>query len=284
MKKIIKYFTIFFASALFMLVLSSNKASADANGNFDTSKNNISLAVYTEESTLKLRVTVKFTRGFDVDSAKYAVCDKSAGACDPKNIAPEDWKKYVSGDANSFSEKQTGTEADANPITKTYVTDVASIDVSSANREANYVIYVKTYFCSVRVLDSEGHYQPGNGCQWWHNPGENWYSSVEFKVGDVRDTNISDIEDEELQSMMDKVSDIVMSIVMPVLYAVIGVFLVVKGAILGFQIVKAADEPQVRQEKIGALKWLVIGVAIAYAATGLVHVVTGVISGAFNFS
>ena len=84
--------------------------------------------------------------------------------------------------------------------------------------------------------------------------------------------------------MMDKVSDIVMSIVMPVLYAVIGVFLVVKGAILGFQIVKAADEPQVRQEKIGALKWLVIGVAIAYAATGLVHVVTGVISGAFDFS
>ena len=48
------------------------------------------------------------------------------------------------------------------------------------------------------------------------------------------------------------------------IYAALGLFLVVKGALLGMQIVKAADEPQVRQEKIGSLKWLVIGVAIAF--------------------
>lgn len=284
MKKIIKYFTIFFASALFMMLLSTNKASAEATGVFDTSKNKIGLSVYTENNVLKLRVAVTYTRGFDMASAKYAVCDKSAGACDPKTIPATDWHGYVSGGVTEFSERQTGADADAHPVTQVFVTDVQGIDVGSVNRNANYVIYVKTYFCAVRVLDSDGFYKVGSGCQYWHNPKENWYSSIEFKVEDVRDTNISEIEDEELRSMMDKITDVVMTIVMPVLYTVIGIFLVVKGTILGFQIVKSADEPQVRQEKIGALKWLVIGVAIAYAATGIVHAVTGIISGAFNFS
>ena len=51
---------------------------------------------------------------------------------------------------------------------------------------------------------------------------------------------------------------------MPFVYGALALFLVVKGALLGVQIVKAADEPQVRQEKIGSLKWLVIGIAVAF--------------------
>lgn len=291
MKKIIKYFTIFFASALFMLILSSNKASA-AQGTFDTSKNNVSLSVYTDgiENNLYLKVTIKATRGFGSNTAQYLVCKlpegvttydhTNAGTTCPGAL----WATYlVSGDMSTFNTKENGALADANPITRVYTVDTG-IDISSVDRTANYVIFVRTTFCSVRVLNAEGYYD-GGGCLYWHVPDENSkFASVMFKGSDVRDTDITDIEDEELQSMMDKVSDIVMSIVMPVLYAVIGVFLVVKGSILGFQIVKAADEPQVRQEKIGALKWLVIGVAIAYAATGLVHVVTGAISGAFDFS
>ena len=42
---------------------------------------------------------------------------------------------------------------------------------------------------------------------------------------------------------------------------------IVKGALLGVQIVKAADEPQVRQEKIGSLKWLVIGCCLGFGIT-----------------
>ena len=68
-----------------------------------------------------------------------------------------------------------------------------------------------------------------------------------------------------------------------IIYIVLAAFLVVKGAILGMQIVKAADEPQVRQEKIGSLKWLVIGVAIAALASGGVQFLTGFISGALEF-
>ena len=63
----------------------------------------------------------------------------------------------------------------------------------------------------------------------------------------------------------------------------LGLFLVVKGAILGMQIVKAADEPQVRQEKIGSLKWLVIVVAIAYGVTGIANIVTNVMKKELSF-
>lgn len=67
-----------------------------------------------------------------------------------------------------------------------------------------------------------------------------------------------------------------------VIYAVLAVFLVVKGALIGMQIVKAADEPQVRQEKIGSLKWLVIGVAIAYAVTFAARILTNYLAGVFG--
>ena len=79
---------------------------------------------------------------------------------------------------------------------------------------------------------------------------------------------------------MDKLGDVV-NMLTTVIYVVLGVFLVVKGALIGMQIVKAADEPQVRQEKIGSLKWLVIGVAIAYGVTFAADVLVGYLENLF---
>ena len=79
------------------------------------------------------------------------------------------------------------------------------------------------------------------------------------------DVNAS-LSNEELNSAMSLVTDIGQTI-LTIIYIVLGLFLVIKGALLGMQIVKAADEPQVRQEKIGSLKWLVIGIAIAYGVS-----------------
>ena len=78
----------------------------------------------------------------------------------------------------------------------------------------------------------------------------------------------------DIAGAMGKLAEIV-EMILIIIYIVLGLFLVIKGALLGMQIVKAADEPQVRQEKIGSLKWLVIGVAIAYGVTGVAHIVTG---------
>ena len=90
---------------------------------------------------------------------------------------------------------------------------------------------------------------------------------------------IEGVTDEGINNAWATIQDIVDNTVIPVIYAAIGLFLVVKGAILGMQIVKAADEPQVRQEKIGSLKWLVIGVAIAFGVVFLADTLMGYFQG-----
>lgn len=91
------------------------------------------------------------------------------------------------------------------------------------------------------------------------------------------ENNENSISNSELASLMGRVSSIGQTI-LNVIYIVLGIFLVIKGALLGMQIVKAADEPQVRQEKIGSLKWLVIGVVIAYGVAAIANVLVRVIT------
>ena len=93
---------------------------------------------------------------------------------------------------------------------------------------------------------------------------------------------VDSVHIDDVRELIDEIYEITHGTILPILWAVLGIFFVVKGALLGIQIVKSADEPQVRQEKIGALKWLAIGVAVAYAATFLVDAVMGFFSGAFK--
>jgi len=84
-------------------------------------------------------------------------------------------------------------------------------------------------------------------------------------------------ENDDINNLLKFLDETVDTYILPIIYAVLALFLVVKGALLGVQIVKAADEPQVRQEKINSLKWLVIGVAITF----LVVIAADVVLGAF---
>ena len=110
------------------------------------------------------------------------------------------------------------------------------------------------------------------------------------QIADTEDEYINDgsessnlnIKDSRISKLMEKIKNVVNTIILPIIYAVTGFILVIKGAILGVQIVKSADDPSVRREKIGALKWLIIGVAITYAAASLVGVVSGFFQNAFN--
>ena len=92
-------------------------------------------------------------------------------------------------------------------------------------------------------------------------------------LADGNNINTSGISDSGIKGVMDDVLGIVTGTIMPVIYVVLGLFLIVKGALLGVQIVKAADEPQVRQEKISSLKWLIIGIAIAAGVAAVAHIV-----------
>ena len=108
------------------------------------------------------------------------------------------------------------------------------------------------------------------------------------QIADTNDNYINgnaakdNVSDSRLSDLLEKIRKIVNNIILPIIYTVTSVFLVIKGAILGFQIVKSADQPDVRREKIGALKWLFIGVAIAYAATTAVGFVSGFFEDVFE--
>ena len=91
----------------------------------------------------------------------------------------------------------------------------------------------------------------------------------------IKISSSNDIEDEEINKTLIEVTEIVNTIVIPIIYGLITIVLIIKGALIGTAIVKSADDPQVRQEKIGSLKWLVIGVVVAYSANTLVGVFTG---------
>ena len=88
--------------------------------------------------------------------------------------------------------------------------------------------------------------------------------------------------DEGIDNLMTKIQNIVNTVIIPVLYTAIGMVLVVKGSILGVEIVKSADDPNTRAQKVHSLKWLAIGTGIAFAASTLVGIVTGFFTNAFK--
>lgn len=68
---------------------------------------------------------------------------------------------------------------------------------------------------------------------------------------------------------VDKLCDLWVSVVgivttiIWILVGVLAVILIVKGVTTALAVVKAADEPQVRQEKLGSFKYLAIGMGVA---------------------
>lgn len=113
-------------------------------------------------------------------------------------------------------------------------------------------------------------------------------SITSLQVLDTNDVYINgkdaknNVGDENIKGLLDDLLEITNTIILPILYSIIGMVLVVKGILLGVQIVKSADMPQERAEKVHALKWLVIGVTIAFAASSLVGLLTGFFKTVFN--
>ena len=75
-------------------------------------------------------------------------------------------------------------------------------------------------------------------------------------------TDIMKGDGDEMQTIWNTVVEAV-TIVVWVIVAALAVVLVVKGITTALAVVKAADEPQVRQEKIASFKYMAIGIVIA---------------------
>ena len=80
------------------------------------------------------------------------------------------------------------------------------------------------------------------------------------------------IDSESAQTIWNTVVDAV-TIVVWAIVAALAVVLVIKGITTALAVVKAADEPQVRQEKINGFKYLAIGLGIAIVILSLSNII-----------
>ncbi len=294
MKKVIKYFFVFLFSAFIMLLVSNTDVSA----NYDPSKNYTSVSVSKEG----VRIEVTYQRGFqsqkgndtDALTATYIWCESdsnftssSAKRCTP-SANSDNVVNFVEKSSNTLSSyivKGPSSYSDNNPTKVSfYVSKQDDPILNNLGYYANkyYIIYVTTYFCKVRDPNSKNANGDFTSCLAWDTSDEQKYTKLQININEFssKSTISTEIPEQDISNLMQKITEIVYTIVLPVIWALLGALLVVRGAILGIKIIKAADEPQVRQEKIGALKWLVIGVAIAYGTTGVIKLLENVIKNA----
>lgn len=282
MKKSIKYFSIILFCSLFMILMSSNDVSA----RYDASKNTAHIAVSKNE----VKITVNYQRGANSpEKAKYVWCKKT----NPTDVITDfdgctnkiTSEVFYKPSGTEFIAKGTPEYVDNNLTTQVFTVSSTADPLLSGTLESDayYALVVVTDFCAIRSGNGAGEY---NGCIFW----DNRYTVLDVSINDLKNGKTvggegaatDEIEDQNVRSLMEQIADIVHGTVMPIIWVVLGLFFVVKGTLLGVQIVKSADEPQVRQEKVSSLKWLAIGVGIAYASSFVVDIVIGFFENAFK--
>ncbi len=286
MKRIVKYSLLVISCLFFMLLFNSNNVEA----NYDRSKNYAQVSITKNQ----IRIRVTYQRGFDREKAIYKWCHIKDESDYTENFREQNCSKVAGADEvnyvdfggaydTSYIAKGDALYVDGNPTHQDFIITpdddsvLAAIkDNDPSHKEKTYVLLVITMYCAVRE-EVGGEFV---GCRVYDDDPSNKYASMVVSTNMLYDNMYTDsiskdVVDENIESLLTEIEEIVNTIVMPIIWVVLGMFFLVKGTLLGVQIVKSADEPQVRQEKIGSLKWLVIGVAISYATSFVVSAVIG---------
>ena len=123
-----------------------------------------------------------------------------------------------------------------------------------------YYIMVTARFCLVRTEDK-------SGCFLWDEELPYVIFSEQFDMA----TGLT--ASAEINNTISQMLYIVNSIVIPILWVILGLLLIIRGIMLGMDIVKSADEPEVRKKKVQGLVWLFIGVFVGFVITGVASAV-----------
>lgn len=273
MKKTIKCLTV----CLFALFIAFLFASKPVSANYDEKKNNVSITV--EKEQVKIRAT--YQRGLSRESY-YIWCeytgDKGLDNINACSQAEQNaMRKFVQiggEETTNYINQGRSSYVDENPVSHSFTVNKENDQILNEINNydgKNFTIFAVTYYCTTR----DGVENNYTSCMHWESETTKLDVNIKNLIDGNGGYNVGDLtEDEDVNELIIKIQDITNNTILPIIYVVLGIFLVIKGALLGMQIVKAADEPQLRQEKIGSLKWLVIGVAIAYAATFVVNILT----------
>ena len=240
------------ASFLFASVFECQKVDAI----YYNSNDNKLLSYDVSRKNNKVSLSVQYQNGI-VGLATY-ICDKNVATADncKKNYITKytvPWVNASSPQINQYDEIGVynvtyESHTDGKPLSS--YNDTIDAEGKSVS---TYRIAVYAQFCVVATNDRKSCYNA-----------EPEARVISFEMFDLDQTFTNS---SEVNETLAKGLNIVNNVFIPILWIALGVFLIVKGILLGMDIVKSADEPDVRKKKIGGLVWLIIGVFIGYAVT-----------------
>jgi len=248
--------TIIFTSFIFALLLSCQNVKAQF---YNASANRvIESSIFVSREKNKLEIAFQYQNGIK-DISVY-ICENSNQtrcASNPLTLFFDDSVEINRGDDSAKYEATYSV-----PTKGKALSQYADKITSSGKSDNKYYLFVKATFCVLRDENK-------TKCEYWdvyesgaqQNQGKYTSASLEFEMESGYTGSA------QLNTTIGKILYIVNTIVIPVLWVALGVLLVVRGIILGIDIVKSADEPDVRKSKINGLIWLFVGVAIGFAAT-----------------
>lgn len=112
---------------------------------------------------------------------------------------------------------------------------------------------------------------------------QEWFQSSVIKANNTpvshADSVIVLTKNTAFEAEKANVEEIIYDTVIPALLGVLGIAAIVSCTILGYQIVKSADEPQERADKVKRLKQILFGIAIAFLLLMAVEPITNLIKG-----
>ena len=159
------------------------------------------------------------------------------------------------------------TSEDVKTYSKTFTTQYSgaplntykdSVDTNGQETN-NYKILIKAKFCVLRD-------QQKSDCLVWEE-------SDRIIKEELTTLATGITGDEGLNSSIVDILTVINNVVIPILWALLLILLLVRGILLGMEIVKASDDSELRKRKVSGLVWLFIGVFAAYAVTIIASIV-----------
>lgn len=239
----------FFASFIMMIFLSCGNIEALYDG--ATSNKVVDYTVDKQANTLKISIQYQYgVSNVQVYVCHNAVCgnDKYITKFVDSALSGSKFAVNMTNDATAVYNGEYSAPYDGMSL-NSYTEKIDS----KGNANNNYYIVATAKFCEMRTDNLAG-------CAVWSDETKTILNE-EFTMltGITGNTQIN----ETLANILYAVNDVVM----PILWVGLGVLLIIRGVMIGIDIVKSADEPEVRKRKITGLVWLIIGIVVGYAVT-----------------
>lgn len=249
LKKICSLLTFFTASFLFAIFLSCRPVNA-----IYELKENYVESYFVSRDQDKVNLSIRYQYG--IKNIVVNICDGTCAGKKPITTyqdAIEAGKEIINNfeGPTTFSNGDQGYSIPTSGIHLNAYTDRLTSDGKVDN---TYYIQISATFCKVRSPD----YKQCN----------EWDASTRTLISEEFQMNVGFTSSSEMNKTISQMLNITNNVVIPILWVILGIILIVRGIMLGIDIVKTADEPEVRKKKISGLIWLFVGIFLAFVVTG----------------